>query len=158
MKTVQTIDNTLLDQVSAAALASTRRRKNLNFHASDAAACHRLLNAIEPGSYIQPHRHLDPAKDETILLLRGKLGFVSFDGAGSVIDTCVLAAGGALLGLTVPSGVFHTLFALEPGCVFFESKAGPYQPLTPDEKAAWAPAEGESGATPYLSSLQALFA
>ena len=36
----------------------------------------------------------------------------------------------------------NTLVALETGTVFFEAKAGPYRPLIPAEKAAWAPAEG----------------
>ena len=51
------IDVELLDTVSAAAQTSPRGRKNHNFHTADAAQCHRLLNAIEPGSYVAPHRH-----------------------------------------------------------------------------------------------------
>ncbi|HEY5514427.1 MAG TPA: WbuC family cupin fold metalloprotein, partial [Geomonas sp.] len=73
-----------LDAVSAAARTAPRLRKNHNLHDSDAAACHRLFNAIEPGSYIRPHRHLDPDKDETFVLVRGSLGIVIFDEAGQV--------------------------------------------------------------------------
>ena len=37
-----------------------------------------MLNAIQPGSYIRPHRHLDPPKSESLILLQGMLGYVSF--------------------------------------------------------------------------------
>ena len=54
------IDNALLDEVCAEAAASPRRRKNRNLHPADDHPAHRLLNAMQPDSYIPPHRHLDP--------------------------------------------------------------------------------------------------
>ena len=83
----------LLDELVDAARASPRRRRNLNFHRDAQAAAQRLLNAIEPGSYVQPHRHLDPSKDETFVVLRGSFGLVLFDEAGTVVQTALLAAG-----------------------------------------------------------------
>jgi hypothetical protein len=53
--------------------------------------------------------------------------------------------------------VFHSLVALEPGSIFFEAKAGPYQALEPAEKASWAPAEGDPDATDYLNFLRVMF-
>ncbi|HNH35631.1 MAG TPA: WbuC family cupin fold metalloprotein, partial [Rhodocyclaceae bacterium] len=50
------IDAALLDAVSNEAKASPRQRKNRNFHPTDNHPGHRLLNAIEPGSYVAPHR------------------------------------------------------------------------------------------------------
>ena len=32
---------------------------NYNFHESLDAPIHRLLNALEPGTYLPPHRHVD---------------------------------------------------------------------------------------------------
>ncbi len=151
------IGQATLDLVSAQAKASPRKRKNLNFHARETDAAHRLLNAIEPGSYIPPHRHLDPAKDESILVVRGRLGAVFFDEAGRVVEHGVLVAGGPDVMINVPHGTFHTVVALEPGTVFFEAKAGPYLPLAAAERAAWAPQEGEAGAPNYLARLTALF-
>ena len=150
------IDRRLLDEVSAEARASPRRRKNRNFHASEADASHRLLNAIEPDSYIPPHRHLDAGKDETILVLRGRLGAVFFGEDGEAAQTAVLEPGGAAVGINVPHGVWHTVLALEPGTVFFEAKAGPYAPLAETERAPWAPAESDAGAAAYLARLLAL--
>ena len=51
-------------------------------------------------------------------------------------------------------GVFHTVRALETATVFFEAKAGPYVPVSAEEKAPWAPAEGEAAVADYLAGLR----
>jgi len=153
---MQVIDRALLDAVSAAARIAPRLRKNHNLHHGDAAACHRLLNGIEPGSYIRPHRHLDPEKDEGFVLLRGSLGVVSFDESGQVTATVLLRAGEAVVA-DIPHGMYHTAVALESGTIFFEAKAGPYLPLSDEERAGFAPEEGSPEAAGYLERLAALF-
>lgn len=152
------IDRALLDAVTAEAKAGPRGRKNRNFHSADAFPVHRLLNAIEPGSYVQPHRHLEPAKDETLVVLRGRLGLVLFDDAGEVVRRAVLGPDEETLGVDIPHGTWHSMVALVSGTVFFEAKAGPYLPLTAEEKAAWAPAEGEPLAARYAALLATMFA
>ena len=156
LKSSMLIDQALFDKVSAEALASPRQRKNFNFHGSDTDLCHRLLNAIEPGSYLAPHRHLDSGKDETMIVLRGRLGIVLFDEAGQVSGTHLLEAGSATCGITIPHGVFHTLVSCQTGSIMFESKAGPYLPLAEDERASWAPAEGSDGVEAYCRTLRQL--
>lgn len=153
---IRYIDIALLDEVSAEASNSPRGRKNRNFHSDDGEPAHRLLNAIEPGSYIMPHRHLDPNKGETMVVLRGALGLVTFDDTGKVVETAKVSHGGTPMGMNIPSGTWHTVFALEPGTVFLEAKAGPYVPLAADEKARWAPAEGDAGAVDFLMRLMRL--
>jgi len=157
MNTFQIIDRDFLEQVSSQAKASPRRRRNHNFHVSETDTCNRLLNAIEPDSYIQPHCHHEAAKDETLIVVRGRLGVIIFDERGTVTATAVLAPAGESVGVNIPHGMYHTLVALEPGSVFFEAKAGPYAPLTPREKAPWAPVEGEPHAPAYLADLKRLF-
>lgn len=157
MNTFQIIDRDFLEQVSSQAKASPRRRRNHNFHASESDTCNRLLNAIEPDSYIQPHCHHEATKDETLIVVRGRLGVIIFDERGAVIATAMLAPAGESVGVNIPHGMYHTLVALEPGSVFFEAKAGPYAPLTSREKAPWAPAEGELSVSTYLADLKRLF-
>ena len=65
------IHSDLLDQVVKEARASERRRMNYNFHQLEDPA-NRMLNAIEPESYIRPHRHLEPPRDEAFFVLRGQ--------------------------------------------------------------------------------------
>ncbi|MCX7165122.1 MAG: WbuC family cupin fold metalloprotein [Rhodocyclales bacterium] len=155
---IRLIDQALLDELCAEAAASPRRRKNRNFHPHDDHPAHRLLNAMQPDSYIPPHRHLDPNKDETFVVLRGLLGLLVFDDAGGVMYTVTVGAGGAALGADIPHGTWHVAVALEPDTVFLEAKAGPYLPLTEAERAPWAPSENTPEATPYLALLKACVA
>lgn len=152
--TAKLIDRQLLDELTDAAQASPRQRKNLNFHPADDFPAHRLLNAIEPGSYIRPHRHLDIHKDETMLVLRGRLGLLSFDDQGEIVQSTVLSANGECCGVDIPHGCWHTVLALESGTLFLEAKSGPYAPLTPEECAPWAPAEGDAQAAAQLAAWQ----
>jgi cupin fold WbuC family metalloprotein len=148
------IGQQLLDGVTREAKAASRLRKNLNLHTGDEARCHRLFNAMEPDSYIPPHCHLGPEKDETIIVVRGRLGVIFFDDLGAVREQAILSPGGDLFGVHIAQGEFHTFVSLESGTVFFESKAGPYRPMSPEEKAPWAPGEGSADAAVYLASLR----
>lgn len=151
------INQAMLKQLIAETQASPRRRKNLNFHDSDQAVSHRLLIAIEPDSYIPPHCHADPNKDETITVVKGRLGLICFDQAGNVTDSVELCAAGDTIGITIPHGMWHSLVALESGSVFFETKAGPYAPPADNERVSWAPAENTPQAVDYLAGMAALF-
>jgi len=151
------IDRQLLDQVSLQARQAPRLRKNYNFHPSDDFPCHRLLNALEPGTYIRPHRHADPNKDESMVMVRGRMGVIAFDDGGNVMLTTTMSACGETVAVDIPHGLFHTIISLEPGSIFFESKSGPFLPLTSAELAHWAPAEGSAECAGYLVRLQALF-
>lgn len=150
------INRQLLDEITAAAEENPRLRKNWNIHPSDDFPAHRLLNAMEPASYIRPHRHLDPLKDETFVILRGRLGILVFDDNGTVIEKLLLDAEGENIGADIPSGVFHTAVSLETGTIFFEAKAGPYLPLAESEKPEWAP-EGGVESDNYLLALKKEF-
>jgi len=152
------IDKALLDALCAEAAASPRRRMNRNFHPSDDHPGHRLLNALQADTYIPPHRHLDPHKDETYVVLRGLLGLAIFDDAGNVVQAARVGAGGAAIGVDIPHGTWHTAVALEADTVFLEAKAGPYLPLTEAERAPWAPAENSAAAAAYLANLKARLA
>ena len=155
LKTAETefIDIRKLEALTQQAAASPRLRKNYNFHRSDEAACQRLLNAMEPGSYIQPHCHLEEGKDETLIVVRGRMGLILFDEKCEIEQTVLLEPAGELRLVHIPRGIFHTWLSLERGSVFFEAKAGPYRPLTEGEKAPWAPAESDPAAAGYLASL-----
>lgn len=154
---IRCLDAALLDAVSRDAALRPRLRANHNFHPADDFPAHRLLNAIEPASYLPPHRHLDPNKDESIIVLRGALGVVLFDDAGNVLQTWLLRAQGERFGVDISHGTWHTVMALQPGTVIFEAKSGPYRPLLAEEKAPWAPDEGMPGTGAYAAKLRACF-
>lgn len=157
MTEIQLITSQTLDEISLQAKQSPRLRKNYNFHHSDQDVCHRLLNAMEPGSYIQPHRHLDTNKDETLIVIRGKMGLILFDNDGNIEEKALLKPDGHTMMVNIPHGKFHTWISLAEWSVFFESKAGPFLPLTQEEKAFWAPKEEDESSAGYLASLKKLF-
>ena len=120
------IDKDLLDKVSEQAKASPRLRMNYNFHQSLDELCHRMLNAVEPGTEVPIHRH--PTKDESFVILRGKVRSTTYNDDGSVIDSVVLCAEDGVYGVNIPKGVWHKLEAIEPNSVIFECKEGPFVP------------------------------
>ena len=120
------IDEKLLDQVSTQAKDSPRLRMNYNFHQSLDEKCHRFLNAVEPGTEVPIHRH--PIKDETFVLLRGRVRVTTHNDDGSVIESVVLSLEDGVYGVDIPKGVWHKLESLESGSVIFECKEGPFVP------------------------------
>jgi cupin fold WbuC family metalloprotein len=149
---MQIVDSARLAAVSAKARTSPRLRMNDNLHAME-DPIHRLLNATEPGTYVQPHRHASPAKTETLCVLAGRGAVILFDEGGAVTRTIVLSPTGPARVVEVPAAAFHTLVALAPGTVWFEVKAGPYAAPPREDLAAWAPEPGSPGAAAYLDRL-----
>jgi cupin fold WbuC family metalloprotein len=156
-KAIKLISQVDLTTLVEEAKNSPRLRKNLNFHPSNEAQCHRLLNALEPGSYVQPHCHLDAEKDETLLVVSGRFGVLIFNKNGSVAEAIELSPQCENFGITIPTGVFHSMLALESGSVFFEAKAGPYVAIRAEERATWAPAEGDIACANYYEEMLANF-
>lgn len=120
------IDQKLLNQVSAQAKGSPRLRMNYNFHQSLDEKCHRFLNAVEPGTVVPIHRH--PTKDESFVLLRGKVRVTTHNDDGSIKESVVLNPKEGLYGVDISKGVWHKVESLESGSVFFECKEGPFVP------------------------------
>lgn len=120
------IDQALLNTVSAQAKDSPRLRMNYNFHQSLDEKFHRFLNAVEPGTDIPIHRH--PTKDESFVVLRGKVKVSTYNDDGSVIESVVLCQEDGRYGVDIPKNVWHNLESLEPDSVIFECKEGPFVP------------------------------
>ena len=118
------IDKNLLDQVSAQAKDSPRLRMNYNFHQSLEDKCHRMLNAVEPGTVVPIHKH--PTKDESFVILRGKVRVTTHNDDGSIIEDVVLSQESGNYGVDIPKNVWHKLESLELGSVVFECKEGPF--------------------------------
>ena len=116
------IDKQLLDEVSFAAKASPRLRMNYNFHQSLEDKCHRFLNAVEPGTVVPIHRH--PTKDESFVILRGKVRVTTHNDDGFIIEDVVLSQESGNYGVDIPKNVWHKLESLEPGSVIFECLCG----------------------------------
>ena len=146
------IDQSLLDNLIVEARHTPRGRKNWNLHPDLADPVQRFLNAMEPGSYVRPHRHLMPEpRWELFVALSGRALVLSFDAAGQVLERVELAPQGPIRALEIAAGDWHVVLALESGTVLFEFKPGPYSVSSDKDFAAWAPAEGEAGCAAMLS-------
>ncbi len=104
-----------IDQLAAQAAASPRQRANLNLHPELADPIQRLAIAMEPATYVRPHRH--PHTWELLYPLRGRFVVLHFDDAGVVIDRAVLGDGTATL--ETPAGTWHAVLSLDAGGVIF---------------------------------------
>ena len=145
------ITTQLIDSVIDQARTSLRLRMNYNFHPELSDPVQRLLNALEPWTYIRPHKHI--TKEESFVLLRGTALAVVFNDDGSIRDHAVLSQANGILGIEFEENSYHMLTALETGTVVYEIKEGPFVPHTEGSSASWAPQEGTPGAKDFLAKV-----
>ena len=104
------------------------------------------------GTYIAPHRHRNPPKSESFLVLEGERAFFTFDDAGQFTNTLILGRDDAL-GVDIRRGVWHSMAVLTDHVVCFEVKPGPYSAATDKGFVPWPPREGDPTAGAYLDML-----
>jgi len=143
------INEKFIEITSAKAKTSQRRRMNFNFHKNPSATLQRMLNAIEPGTYIQPHKHENPDKVEAFFVLRGKILVVEFDDEGNIIDHIILDPKKGNFGTEIPPRTWHSIISLEKNSVAYEVKDGPYDAEIDKHFATWAPSEDDPEALNY---------
>jgi len=148
------INITLVKEVIEKAQTASRKRHIKNFHDYSQDTIQRMLNAIEPDSYVRPHKHEFPAKREVFLVLTGKIAVLIFDNMGNITNFTVLNKDTGIWGIEIEAGVWHSLLSLESGSVLYEIKDGPYDETTDKQFAAWAPEENTREAALYLSNLK----
>ena len=117
------IDDILLNGVLEQAKQSPRLRMNYNFHQSLADKCHRFINALLPGTQIPVHHH--PTKDETFVILKGRVRVTTYNDQGQVLESCVISPEDGVYGADIPKNVWHGVQCLEPS-VLLECKEGPF--------------------------------
>ena len=102
---------------------------NHNFHQSLDEKCHRMLNAVEPGTEIPTHRHRDSS--ETILCVRGYFQECLYDDNGNLTEVIDMLPGGVIV--NVPIGQWHSLKSLGSGTVLLEAKDGKWEKIREED-------------------------
>ncbi len=143
----------MLNRLSEEAKISPRLRKNQNFHYGPDDTLQRMLNAIEPGSYIRPHKHENPDKREAFFALRGKIIILEFSSNGEITDHNILDSRKGNYGVEVAARTWHSMIALEEGSVAYEVKDGPYDPSNDKVFAPWAPEEGSIEVDHFMNEI-----
>lgn len=121
------IDENLIQQITAEAQVSDRKRKNFNFHETLADPCQRMLNTMLIGTKFDIHRHVNTA--ETFVLLKGKLDLMFYNDKGEETERFHLNPVIGNFGIHIPAGQWHSLEVLED-CTIFETREGPYIPIS----------------------------
>ncbi|MBN1415766.1 MAG: WbuC family cupin fold metalloprotein [Bacteroidales bacterium] len=147
------IDKKLTDGLVRDAVNLTRKRKNHNFHRVFSDPMNRMLHAMEPETYVQPHKHEDPDKREVFVILKGRVVIVEFDDAGIITEYIILDPLTGNFGAEIQPRTWHCLIVLEKGSLVYEVKDGPYDPSDDKHFASWAPAEGDPGSEEYKRAL-----
>lgn len=148
-----------LELLSREAQGNSRRRLNMNLHASYSEPVQRLFNAICPESYIRPHRHSGMSGVESLIAVIGGFAFFRFDDRGRVVEMLRFGTrvandrGFDRLGVEIRPEVWHTVVALTNPAILLEVKAGPFDPDAAKQFAPWAPAEGAPDAAAYHAQL-----
>lgn len=132
---------------------SPRRRILLPIHRNQDARVQRMLNFMQPGSYVRPHKHPLPHATESIVLLMGSIHFFIFDEDGKIVDDYLLMAGTVANLIDIEPGTWHSFIVLEEDTLVFEAKQGPYDAETDKVFAEWSPAEFSSESETYLNKL-----
>lgn len=155
MSSIISINHKTLTELSNNAKISKRKRLNYNFHYVDSDPIQRLLNALEPDTYIAPHKHENPDKREVFILLKGKMRVLIFNDCGKITESFNLNHHENLI-VEIPSKTWHTIISLQEGSVYYEVKDGPYDAVNDKNFAPWAPAEGNHASGEYLNELKRL--
>ena len=125
-----------LGELAQQAQQSPRQRANLNLHPQLDDPIQRLAIAMEPTTYVRPHRH--PHTWELLYPLQGRFLVLHFDDARTVTDRAILGDTAAVL--ENPAGCWHAVLSLDSGGVIFEVKHGPYMAIDAADFAGWSPA------------------
>ena len=141
-----------ITQLSEIAAAAPRRRRNLNVHSVLEDPIQRLFNAMEPGTYVRPHRHARAEGWELMMAIRGAFSILTFDDEGTVLERIDLGPGpGQAIAAEIPPYTWHSVAVMARGTVMFEVKPGPYCALSDKDFATWAPNEGDVGTERYVA-------
>jgi cupin fold WbuC family metalloprotein len=148
-----TVDQALLDQGIRASRKSERLRKIYPIHRRQSAPVQRMLNFLQPGTYIQPHLHSREGAVESMYVIQGNIDFITFDDQGTVQAVQEVGEGTTHYLVDIVAGVWHTFVVRQPDTVLFEVKMGPYDARLDKTFATWAPNEGVDDVSAYMRSL-----
>jgi cupin fold WbuC family metalloprotein len=140
---IQLLDKKLLAALHEKAMDSPRLRMNFDLRTTPEDTSQRMLNALEPGTKVAIHRHLDTS--ETAVCLEGCLDWVFYqelpnmdaggpvhDGTTVVDETQFVECGRfricpreGVYGIQIPQGAWHNIEVYEPSTIF-EAKDGKF--------------------------------
>jgi cupin fold WbuC family metalloprotein len=149
---IATIGSADIELLRNAVSRTPKRRARINAHPGHDDALHEMIIAIEPGSYIRPHRH--HGKSEAFHIIEGNVDIVVFSEDGAIAEIVSLGEKGGprpfYYRMSEPH--FHTLIIRSDLLIVHEITNGPFRPEG-TLYAAFAPAEDDPAAAAYRAEL-----
>lgn len=143
----------MIEQGLKASRESERKRIILPIHRHQGAKVQRMINFLQPDTYIRPHKHPLEHASESLVLIRGSIRFYTFDEEGNVLTTHEVNSKPAPGVLDIEPGIWHSFLVLEEDTLLFECKKGPYNPDTDKTFARWSPEEDSNKAADWIKTL-----
>lgn len=138
------LSDELIEEGLEASRKSLRKRMILPIHRKQNAEVQRLINFLQPETYIRPHKHPLDHATESIVILKGTIRFFTLDEEGAVLTDRMLRSGPIPAVIDIEPNMWHTFIVLEENTILFECKKGPYNAETDKVFAQWASEESES--------------
>lgn len=132
---------------------SSRKRIILPIHRKQDAQVQRMINFMQPGTYIRPHKHPLPHATESLVLLKGSIRYYTFDDDGNIKTDHIVSAEPLPGVLDMEPDTWHSFIVLEPDTILFECKKGPYDADTDKIFASWSPPEDDPDVPNWLNRL-----
>jgi cupin fold WbuC family metalloprotein len=132
-----------IEMLRLAVRKTPKRRVRINAHPGSDDGLHEMIIAIEPNSYIRPHKH--PGKSEAFHIIEGQVDIVVFNDDGAIDRIVSLGAKGGPhpFYYRMSTAHFHTLIIRSDLLVVHEITNGPFFPggtvyadFAPEEDAA----------------------
>jgi cupin fold WbuC family metalloprotein len=125
---ISAVGKSELETLKAAVKASAKRRARINAHPDGEDALHEMIIAIDPSSYIRPHKH--PGKSEAFHIVEGEVDIVVFKDDGEIDQIVELGAPGSGRSFyyRMSKPFFHTLIIRSDMLIVHEITNGPFRP------------------------------
>lgn len=120
---------------------NSRKRFILPIHRVQDAPVQRMINFLQPGTYIRPHKHPRKGATESIVVISGAIQVRIFDDEGVILSEYTCRAGGASAMIDFEDNIWHSFEVLEADTIIFECKMGPYDVELDKEFAPWSDPE-----------------
>lgn len=132
---------------------SARKRMILPLHRTQDAIVQRIVNFLQPGTYIRPHKHPRNFASESVYIERGAISLLIYNNDGTIQEKHWMHFNQPGKLIDIEPNVWHSMIVWYPDTVLFEFKRGPYDVNEDKYFAPWSPEEGSDEVESYLENL-----
>lgn len=145
------LSDQMIEDGLKASRESERLRIILPIHRKQDARVQRMINFLQPGTYIRPHKHPLDHATESLVVIRGTIRFYTFDEDGNVLTENKIRSKPFPGVIDIEPQVWHSFIVLEKDTILFECKKGPYDAEADKIFAEWSPEDGSEAVEEWMN-------